>query len=159
MRIFLDIDGVMMPAKGWKRPELLHDGFPVFSVLATHILQNMISEDTIITLTTSHKANFSVEEWKNIFKNRNINIQNLECLPANVENLSRQDEIVNWFNVNTINDSFIIIDDDKSLNELPYFLKKNLVQTSPYLGLTEEHLAIAKTILNNQSTSLIADNT
>ena len=31
MLLFLDIDGVMVPAKGWKSPELLNDGFPAFS--------------------------------------------------------------------------------------------------------------------------------
>ena len=156
MRIFLDIDGVMVPAKSWKRPELLNDGFPAFSIKATHVLENLIAEGTIIMLTTSHKSNFSVEEWKSIFKNRNINIEHLECLPANVGNLSRKEEIMHWFNVNTINDNFIIIDDDKSLNDLPYYLKESLVATSPYIGLTEEHLEIAKTILANQSTSLVA---
>ena len=156
MRIFLDIDGVMVPAKGWKSPEFLSDGFPVFSAKATRILQHLISGDITIMLTTSHKSNFSVEEWKNIFKNRNINVENLECLPANVGNTSRKDEIVNWFNANTINDDFIIIDDDKSLNELPDFLKKNVVQTSPYIGLTEEHLVLALAILSNQSKSLVA---
>ena len=159
MLIFIDIDGVMVPAKGWKKPELLNDGFPVFSTKATHVLQNLISESTIIMLTTSHKSNFSVEEWKNIFKNRNINIENLECLPTNVGNLSRKDEIIHWFNANTINDNFIIIDDDKSLNELPDFLKENLVQTSPYIGLTEMHLESAKAMLISQSKSLITSNT
>ena len=28
MIIFLDIDGVMVPAKGWKVPDQLDDGFP-----------------------------------------------------------------------------------------------------------------------------------
>jgi hypothetical protein len=31
MLIFLDIDGVMVPAKSWERPVLLKDGFPAFS--------------------------------------------------------------------------------------------------------------------------------
>ena len=38
MLLFLDIDGVMVPAKGWKSAELLEDGFPVFSTKATEIL-------------------------------------------------------------------------------------------------------------------------
>ena len=155
MRIFLDIDGVMVPAKSWQRPELLRDGFPSFSSKATYVLQSLINEDTTIMLTTSHKGNFSVEEWKSIFSKRNINIENLQCLPTNVDSLSRKDEIVNWFNINNISDDFIILDDDKSLNELPTFLKGNLVQTSAQIGLTEEHLEIAKAIIVNQSISLI----
>ncbi len=155
MRIFLDIDGVMVPAKSWQRPELLNDGFPSFSSKATYVLQRLISEDTIIMLTTSHKGNHSVEEWKSIFKNRNINIENLQRLPTNVDSLSRKDEILRWVNINGISDDFIILDDDKSLNELPTFLKENLVQTSALIGLTEEHLEIAEARIISQRTSLI----
>lgn len=149
MRIFLDIDGVMVPAKSWKSPELLSDGFPIFSSKATYVLQNLISDNTTLMLTSSHKSNFSVEGWKNIFKTRNIHVERLECLPENKENLSRKDEIVRWFNVNGVNDDFIIIDDDKSLNELPAFLKENLIQTSPNIGLTEAHLESAKAMIHN----------
>lgn len=146
MLLFLDIDGVMVPAKGWKSPELLNDGFPSFSSKATHTLQQLITEDVTIMLTTSHKANYSTEEWKVIFKNRGISIGKIKSLPNNVNNLSRKDEIVNWFNINIIHENFVIIDDDKSLNALPSFLKSNLVQTSPFIGLTEEHLEIIKLI-------------
>jgi hypothetical protein len=45
---------------------------------------------------------------------------------------------VNWFTANDVKEDFIIIDDDKSLNELPGFLKKRLIQTSSTFGLTEE---------------------
>ncbi|MDI3318583.1 HAD domain-containing protein [Pinibacter soli] len=43
MLIFLDIDGVMVPAKGWKAPEMLSDGFPAFSNKATNALRNLVS--------------------------------------------------------------------------------------------------------------------
>jgi predicted glycoside hydrolase/deacetylase ChbG (UPF0249 family) len=146
MLFFLDIDGVMVPAKGWKSPEFLNDGFPAFSIKATNTLQSLISEDVTVMLTTSHKSRFSIDEWKNIFKNRGINIEKIKSLPENFNNLSRKDEIVNWFYVNNVDEDFIIIDDDKSLNELPNFLKENLVQTSSYIGLTEEHLEAIKSI-------------
>ncbi len=146
MLFFLDIDGVMVPAKGWKSPEFLNDGFPAFSSKATIALQNSITEEDTIMLTTSHKAKFSIEEWKSIFKNRGINIKKIKSLPENLKNLSRKDEIVNWFNLNSVDEVFVIIDDDKSLNELPNFIKENLVQTSPYIGLTEEHCEAIKFI-------------
>ena len=146
MLLFLDIDGVLVPAKGWKSPEFLNDGFPAFSIKATNTLQRLISDDVTIVLTTSHKAKFSIEEWKSIFKNRGIDIEKIISFPENFNNLSRKDEIVNWFNVNNVVEDFVIIDDDKSLNELPNFLKENLVQTSPYIGLTEEHLGVIKSI-------------
>lgn len=149
MLFFLDIDGVMVTAKGWKNPELLNDGFPAFSNKATAVLQGLISGDVTVMLTTSHKSKFSIEEWKSIFNNRGINIEKIKTLPENFNNLNRKDEIVNWFKVNNVHEAFVIIDDDKSLNELPDFLKKHLIQTSPYIGLTEEHSAVIKSILHN----------
>ena len=140
MFVFLDIDGVMVPAKSWKSPELLNDGFPAFSSKATLTLQKLISEGDTVMLTTSHKSKFSIEEWKSIFKNRGICIEKLEALPENVKHLSRKNEIVNWFNVNNVGEDFVIIDDDKSLNDLPLFLKENLILTSPYIGLTEDDI-------------------
>jgi HAD domain in Swiss Army Knife RNA repair proteins len=148
MLFFLDIDGVMVPAKGWKSPEFLNDGFPAFSSKATNVLQNLISEEVTVMLTTSHKSKFSIEEWRNIFKNRGIHIKKIQSLPENFDNLSRKDEIVNWFNINNVHENFIIIDDDKSLNELPRFLKEKLIQTSSHIGLTDEHLEAIKSILH-----------
>jgi HAD domain in Swiss Army Knife RNA repair proteins len=147
MIIFLDIDGVMVPAKGWKVPELLEDGFPAFSSKASKVLQSLISEDTTIILTTSHKSNYTINEWKDIFKSRGVTIKKIKALHKNVGNLSRKDEIVNWLNTNPISNDFIIIDDDKSLNALPPYLKKKLILTSAYIGLTEEHLLDIQAIL------------
>ena len=90
MLFFLDIDGVMVPAKGWKSPEFLNDGFPAFSNKATLTLQSLISEEDTVMLTTSHKSKFSIEEWKSIFKNRGINIDKIKSLPENVNNLSQE---------------------------------------------------------------------
>jgi HAD domain in Swiss Army Knife RNA repair proteins len=146
MLFFLDIDGVMVPAKGWKSPEFLNDGFPAFSSKAISTLQSLISEDDTIMLTTSHKVKFCIDEWKSIFKNRGIVVEKVKSLPENFNNLSRKDEIINWFNGNNVDEVFVIIDDDKSLNELPDFLRGNLVQTSPYIGLTEEHIEHIRSI-------------
>lgn len=151
MLFFLDIDGVMVPAKGWKSPEFLNDGFPAFSGKATAALQNSLTEEDTIMLTTSHKSKFSIEEWRNIFKNRGIRIEKIKSLPENLNNLSRKDEIVNWFDANTVTEDFVIIDDDKSLNELPLFLKLNFIQTSPFIGLTEEHLEAIRSISHRGS--------
>lgn len=148
MLIFLDIDGVMILAKGWKSPELLNDGFPAFSSKASRVLQSLISEETTVVLTTSHKSNYTIDEWKGIFKKRGINVEKIKSLDNNVDNLSRKDEILNWFNVNNINENFVIIDDDKSLYSLPNSLKKNLILTSPFIGLTDEHLENVRAILN-----------
>ena len=143
MLIFLDIDGVMVPAKGWKKVELLNDGFPAFSNRATRALQSLISEGVAVILTTSHKSNYDIDKWKQIFRNRGINIENLFSLPNNLNNLNRKDEIVNWLSANNVGEDFLIIDDDKSLNELPFNLKEKLIQPSPTIGLTGDLLQSA----------------
>jgi hypothetical protein len=148
MYLFLDIDGVMVPAKSWEIPEILEDGFAAFSITATRVLQGIISEDVTVLITSSHKSRFTCDEWRMIFKNRGIEIKNLETIPSlNGERISRKDEILNWFKFNSISTSYIIIDDDKSLQELPSSMKANLIQTSPLVGLTEEHLESIKVIL------------
>ena len=154
MLLLLDIDGVMVPAKGWKTPELLSDGFPSFSDKSTITIQSLISNDVTIMLTTSHKAKFSIQEWKSIFKRRGIVVEKIKSLPENINNLNRKDEIVHWFNSKNVDEDFVIVDDDKSLNDLPNFLKEHLVLTSPYVGLTEEHLETIKSILYKRSRSV-----
>lgn len=139
MLILLDIDGVMVPANSWKRPEFLDDGFPSFSSKATNALQKIISETNAdILLTTSHKTSYSLKEWKNIFKKRNISLHRISRLSENVNYSSRKQEIIDWFATKKDNKVFIIIDDDKSLNDLPSFLKNRLIQTSSSIGLTNE---------------------
>jgi hypothetical protein len=150
MLIFLDIDGVMVPAKSWKNPELLDGGFPAFSLKAVHVLQQLITNDTTIMLTTSHKTSYTLTRWKEIFKTRGIEINTIKSLDENTNFLNRKDEVLNWFNLNNVNEKFVIIDDDKSLNGLPDFLKTKLILTSPLIGLTESHLEEIKEILSQK---------
>lgn len=139
MTIFLDIDGVLVPAKSWEKPRLLDDGFPEFSTAATRVLKLIISENTKVMLTTSHKSSFTIPQWKRIFSKRGLDIHKIGKLKENKTMLSRKDEITNWFLSNKMDEKFIIIDDDKSLNALPQYLKKHLILTSPMIGLDERH--------------------
>ena len=137
MLLLLDIDGVMVPANSWRRPEILADGFTEFSPKAIEALNKILSNiDTEIVLTTSHKFKYSLNSWLNIFKIRGINLTKINRLPENTGNFNRINELLNWFSSTTINDQFVILDDDKSLNALPEFLKRRLIQTNGSLGLT-----------------------
>lgn len=151
MLILLDIDGVMVPANSWKKPEFLNDGFPVFSSRATYALQKIISETSAdILLTTSHKSKYSISEWFKIFESRGIIVSNIGRLSENIFYLNRKEEILNWFYSKKDDENFVIIDDDKSLNGLPNFLKENLVLTSPLVGLTDELAIEAADILRKK---------
>jgi hypothetical protein len=138
MLIYLDIDGVMVPANSWRRPEMLEDGFPEFSSKAVLSLNRIISNSNAnIVLTTSHKHKYTIKEWKTIFKRRNINVDKISRLPKNSNHLDRKEELLKWFDNKHLLGKFLIIDDDKSLNGLPDFLKNKLIQTSGSVGLTD----------------------
>ena len=127
----------MVPSNSWKRPEILADDFPAFIPQAVYGLQRIISEtNAAIVLTTSHKSKYSVAQWVDIFDLRGIKVDGITRLPENTANLSRKDEISLWFSNSDIHDTFVIIDDDTSLNDLPGFLKDRLILTSGSIGLT-----------------------
>ena len=157
MLIFLDIDGVMAPAKSWQRPYILEDGFVDFSSKAVSVLQDILAQnaDTTIILTTSHKSRFSLSQWKIIFERRGLNVNKLESLNDNTDFQSRKVEILNWFDSNDIHEDFIIIDDDKSLNDLPKIYKDRLILTSSLIGLNESHWADIQVIFANSKNMAI----
>ena len=160
MLIFLDIDGVMAPAKSWQRPDILEDGFVDFSSKAVSVLQDVLAQNpnSTIILTTSHKSRFSLSQWKIIFERRGLNVNKLESLNDNTNFQSRKVEILNWFDSNDIDEDFIIIDDDKSLNDLPKFYKDRLVLTSTLIGLNEVHWAQIQAIVSTQLNLSLVNN-
>jgi hypothetical protein len=146
VKILLDIDGVLLAANSWKVPELLADGFPDFKPNAVRNLLKIISATGAqIILSSSHKANFSIPEWENIFRRRGLALK-VDTLAANTKHLSRKDEILHWLAQNPM-EHFVIIDDDSSLNDLPLSLKKRLVLTRSFKGLTEKEAEDAIKIL------------
>jgi hypothetical protein len=140
MLIFLDIDGVMVPAASWKAPENLEDGMPMFTKRATAALNNLISNESTIILSTSHRARFTNAEWKGIFKRRGLKVDQLLSLKPNLDFRKRKDEILDWINSNDCSEDFVIIDDDTSLHALPTKLKERVIFTSSLVGLTPQHI-------------------
>jgi hypothetical protein len=152
MLILLDIDGVMVPGTSWKRPEFLSDGFPVFSFKAVKALERIINETGAnILLTTSHKLKYDCAHWNNIFRNRDTRVNHIDRLPTDSSKLSRKDEILNWYHSSNHSEAFVILDDDKCLNDLPENIKGHLVLTSSSLGLTDELAEEAITKLTQEA--------
>ncbi len=149
MLILLDIDGVMVRAASWKQVELLNDGFSAFSQKSVDCLNRIINgTGASIILTTSHKSSFSIPQWHDIFKLRGIQDCTIERLSDNVKNLSRKEEVLNWIQQND-QENFVIIDDDKSLNELDSKFRTRLVQTLSLIGLQDIHAEQAVSILQS----------
>lgn len=150
----MDLDGVMVPANAWKQPAFLADGFPAFSAKATEALRKIISETNVdIVLTSSHKSNYSNEEWMGISRQRGLNIGRIDKLPDNVGHLTRKEELQNWLRGEKADEDFVIIDDDKSLNALLPSLKEKLVMTSGAIGLTDGLANDAIAILTRNTAS------
>ena len=153
MLILLDIDGVMVPANSWKKPEFLEDGFPMFNFRSVKALQRVISEtNASLLLTTSHKSKYTIPQWNDIFELRGINTKNIQRLTSDSLVSNRKEEILEWHqNQHVADEEFVIIDDDKLLNGLPDNIKKNLVLTSASVGLTEELAENAISILKKRA--------
>lgn len=150
MLILLDIDGVMVPTTSWKPTEILSDGFASFSARAVANLQTIIyNTGASILLTTSHKSRYSNSEWEEIFKVRGITTS-INVLEPNEDNLNRKEEILRWFAKTNTSESFVILDDDKSLNGLPEYVKSKAIVTSGTVGLTVDEVQVAISILRRE---------
>ncbi|WP_336836374.1 HAD domain-containing protein [Sphingobacterium siyangense] len=154
MIFFLDIDGVMVHANPHRQVAQATDGFYVFSRAAVETFNTIfIAEEDQVILSSSHRFRYTIAEWKKIFHDRNIRIDLLTLLEDVVAKVNhrytRKDEILGQIVRQGLQtEEIVIIDDDKSLNELPQALKSRLVLTSPYSGLTEKNLHILRNILN-----------
>ena len=86
MKIFLDIDGVMVHANPHKIVEMEEDGFYKFNRQAVEILKSIVytSKDELI-LSTSHRFRFNIKQWKKIFEYRGIHIQKLSILDVPIQ--------------------------------------------------------------------------
>lgn len=142
MIIFLDFDGVMITTPAWKQAELDKDGFLKFNPRSANNLEKIITEmNASIILTTTHRINYSIKEWREIFINRGIHAVSITKI-NDVQQLSkmgnRASEINDWFNVHGDPVNYVIIDDDLSINGLPEHIKKRCVLTKSMIGLDDE---------------------
>lgn len=127
----------MIPARPWRAYEISSDGFGMFSKSSVDCLNDIIksSLNPEIILTTSHKNRYGIDDWKNIFSNRGIIKTKISRLNTESLEISRIEEIRSWYLKNQ-NESFIVIDDDKGLNDLDTNFKEDyLVLTKPTIGL------------------------
>ena len=76
MTILLDIDGVLVTTPSWKPTEQLSDGFMKFNETAAENLAMLFKQtNASIVLTTTHRINFDVTKWREIFKLSGLNFE------------------------------------------------------------------------------------
>lgn len=138
MKLFLDIDGVMVHANPHKQVELEDDGFYKFNNKAVDVLNSVDLTGIELVLSTSHRFRYNIKQWKHIFHTRGIEFDSVSIIKIEVHHKhSRKYEIEKWITDHHIDfNNIVIIDDDKSLNGLPEHLKRRLILTDPYTGLT-----------------------
>jgi hypothetical protein len=139
MKFILDIDGVMVHANPHRKVEIDTDGFYKFNRVAVDALNAVINKDgdDELILSTSHRFRFSISQWLEIFRSRGIFTNHISIIDLPVQlKQTRKTEIITWITTHHFkSEEIIIIDDDKSLNELPANLKERLVLTNSYIGL------------------------
>ncbi|OPC27890.1 hypothetical protein BAX97_07700 [Elizabethkingia meningoseptica] len=115
------------------------DGFYKFNHTAVDVLNSVDHTRIEVILSTSHRFRFNIKQWKLIFHKRGINFNKISILKQDINHQnSRRFEIEKWITDHNIDSNdIVIIDDDKSLNGLPENLKKRLILTNPYTGLTD----------------------
>lgn len=146
MKVFLDIDGVMVHGNPHKKVEIAEDGFYVFMTKAIEVFNQINTEEII--LSTSHKNRFEIDEWTDMFKRRGLRFSKISKIMNNSLYSSRREDIENHIKTFNMNISdIIIIDDDKSLHSLNTHLKERVVITSSYRGLGDYELGIIAKIM------------
>jgi hypothetical protein len=154
MTILLDIDGVLVTTPAWRTAELETDGFLRFNDKAVKNLARILTEtNATIVLTTTHRVNYSIEEWEAIFKIRGIfpfSVSKVNDIKAVSDMADRATEIKEWVEKQTVSQPFVIIDDDPSINDLPSTIKEKCVLTKSMIGLDEESTIKTLDILRNR---------
>lgn len=140
MILLLDIDGVLETSPSWKQPEFLEDKFYKFNDNSRKNFIEVINKiNPEIILTTTHRINYNLTEWNKIFELRGINVSKISKInnaKKATDIKKRNVEIEEWF-LNNRTAEFLILDDDKILNELTDNLKNRWIQIDPMLGITE----------------------
>ena len=139
MKILLDFDGVMITTPTWRAVASLEDGFMAFNESCVENLARILAiTQADIVLTTTHRIHYSETQWRQLLHNRGIvtnKITKVNQAKTFAELSIRHTEVLRWVNTNP-NETYVIIDDDKSLRELPLEIKSRWVETDFYVGFT-----------------------
>ena len=140
VNLILDLDGVLITTPPWKPDEIMEDNYSKFNEECVKNLNSLLSLlPTCIWLSSTRRLNKTLEEFNQIFQTRKIKNSIEGFLPNNTDLKTRKQEVESFIKQNNLK-NYLIIDDDKSLNELDSKIKKQLVQTTFLQGFNKEKL-------------------
>ncbi len=146
LTIILDLDGVLITTPPWKKDDMHVDGYSEFNRACVSRLNKILDNVSFeIWLSSTRRAGKTIIEFNRIFENRGLKGQISGYLPI-IENCSRKEEVQHFIQQKKLSD-YLIIDDDKSLNDLPFEIKKRTVLTEYMKGFDDEAYREAKIII------------
>lgn len=138
--LLLDLDGVLITTPPWKADEIHTDGYSCFNDICVQNLNRLLTHCHFdIWLTSTRRTVKTIAEFNQIFKNRGIKGEIKGFIPTYADCSNRREEILTFLSEFPIS-NFLIIDDDKSLNDLKDESKKHLISTELMQGFTAEKL-------------------
>lgn len=159
MKILLDIDGVMVITPTWKQPEFLPDNFMAFDKHCGENLAKLVefiqskNQRVEIVMTSTHRIHYSEEQWQILLNNRGIfpnSVSIINTITSFAQIGKRLDEILEWAKLHP-NEAFIILDDNKSLRELPLTLQSYWVECQFLIGFNAENLQKALNLADTKN--------
>lgn len=138
----MDLDGVLITNPSWKADTMAEDGYSDFNPSCVEHFNSFLSQlpPFEIWLSSSRRANKTLQEWNGIFERRGVKAQLTGLLPTQVTNASRLEEVLAF--VGSVDgNSYIIIDDDSSLNDLPSEPKQRWLRIEFHKGFNSESKA------------------
>lgn len=146
--LILDLDGVLITTPPWKADEISSDGYSEFNESCVKNINKLLGyTDFEVWLSSTRRTVKTLDEFNQIFKNRNITNRIIGFLPICSDCNNRKEEVLNFIETQHI-DNYLIIDDDKSLNGLESEFKNKLVLTEMLRGFNKENLEQAIEIIN-----------
>lgn len=142
--LILDLDGVLITTSPWKADEMDSDGYSVFNVECVQNLNSLLELAKFdIWLSSTRRTVKTLQEFNAIFEHRQIK-QSIEgFLPEYTNCNSRKDEVIEFLNEKNPS-NYLIIDDDKSLNDLNTIMKTNLISTDLVIGFNNQKFELAR---------------
>lgn len=141
--IILDLDGVLITTPSWRSDEMDKDNYSKFNSMAIdkfNKLTESLNFEYELWLISDRRKEKTIEQFNQIFKNRNIN-KSIDGLVPNYGHISRREEFEKFINENEF-DNFLLIDDDSSLEGIEN--KEFWVKTKSLIGFGIEELNKSK---------------